>query len=430
MPARSDLLRDLEICAAEEALAFASGSPAEARAFVAEVFGGGPAPARDDLPHLLWQSARTLGACRRPAERDALRRLVERLERVGALLLEVPGEPEPARGPLSALVRLADLSGFWLRSVEDWSPCAEGAGGEFSELVRYLLACYPVPRFMDSVFSGQYREVRPEWFHHVGTGLNLRTAAGLPVRLTCRMAHHVMEAPDALDFVRAVRRGQVLGLGGDEDLGLIVGDTVLGRRLGTPQDEEWWAGVLQWCIHREVGPDHYPGLFRFLDARRREDPSFSLKGRTLRTLFGLVQGWQRRLDRKNREARRQEAPPKPAASPTFKPSGYRGGTWWLGGRYPWSIHEILNVQALAAEGRELRHCVATYEGWIREGRTSIWSLRTLGPGGLPSRAVTIEVNRHTRSVVQARGAGNRPPTAEERQILTRWAEDNGLRLEV
>lgn len=443
MPARSDLIRELEICAAEEVLALGSAPAAEpeARAFAAEVFGPGPRPGRDDLPFLLWQSARALRACPQPAERGALGRLVARLERLGALLLAVPGEPDPRRGPLSAMVRLADLSGLWLRPVEEWDPCASDPGGEFSELLRHLLACYPVPLFMDSVFSGQYREVRPEWFHHVGTGQNIRTAAGLPARLTCRMAHHMMEAPDRLDFVCALRRGQVLGLGGDEDLGTTIGDTVLGRRLGAPQEEEWWAGALQWCIYREIAADQYPALFRFLDARRREDPSFSLKGRTLKTLFDLVRGWQRRVDRKRREGRGQEAtrtpprrdrkaaPSKPTPSPTFKPSGYRGGTFWAGG-HAWSIHEVLNIRELGAESRELRHCVLAYEGWIREGRSSIWSLRKLGPRGLAVRAVTVEVNRPSRSIVQARGAGNRLPTRDERQILELWAAENGLRLEV
>ena len=78
----------------------------------------------------------------------------------------------------------------------------------------------------------------------------------------------------------------------------------------------------------------------------------------------------------------------------------------------------------------MSHCVYTYAAVVRQGRSSIWSLRVSEPGGELERALTVEVHNATRRVVQARGRHNRSWTADERVVLKRWAEEHSLRLGV
>jgi hypothetical protein len=71
----------------------------------------------------------------------------------------------------------------------------------------------------------------------------------------------------------------------------------------------------------------------------------------------------------------------------------------------------------------MRHCVSCYATDIKEGRSSIWSLRCDG-----ARALTVEVANGMRRVVQARGKCNRNPKPLELGLLHRWALANELEL--
>jgi hypothetical protein len=92
------------------------------------------------------------------------------------------------------------------------------------------------------------------------------------------------------------------------------------------------------------------------------------------------------------------------------------------------VNEILDSRALVEEGRAMRHCVATYQGSILRGKCSIWSLQVNRYGDW-ERALTIELENASRTVVQCRGKCNRYPTAEERHVLARWAAERSLCLD-
>ncbi len=58
------------------------------------------------------------------------------------------------------------------------------------------------------------------------------------------------------------------------------------------------------------------------------------------------------------------------------------------------------------------------------GYASIWSLRRRVPGKV-DRLLTIELDRQHRAV-QVRGFANRLATADEKQVLGRWATARGV----
>jgi hypothetical protein len=67
----------------------------------------------------------------------------------------------------------------WLRPVETWFPSRQNARPLFTSLAHHLLALYPVPAFMTSVwFDLPPGQILPQhgWYKHLGLGRNIRTA--------------------------------------------------------------------------------------------------------------------------------------------------------------------------------------------------------------------------------------------------------------
>ena len=163
-----------------------------------------------------WQAAR----------RQALLRLFSHLHQVRAKLFD--DSPVIAEWGdcvsntfLEALVLIAEREKDWLRPLKEWKTRSHSAGRQFASLLRHLFVRYDdMPTFFDSVwFSGRDRasEKQREWYLHVGRGQNIRHC-DLPIRLTKKMTHHFMQAPNDLTFSQALRWAQVHGLGGNERL--------------------------------------------------------------------------------------------------------------------------------------------------------------------------------------------------------------------
>ncbi len=172
---------------------------------------------------------------------------------------------------------------------------------QFSSLAGHLLAAYPVPAFLTSVwFEGRSVEARRRqgWYLHVGSGRNIRKA-DLPLPYTKMMAHHFLQAPDHSTVEAALRWGQVRGLGGSKELARAIAATRLGRSFDS---EDFWISVVHFFVNHpdldlaQVGPVvDYLHHQRFLpqevlmaDGERVElgppQPNLSMKGRTAEIL--------------------------------------------------------------------------------------------------------------------------------------------------
>jgi hypothetical protein len=95
----------------------------------------------------------------------------------------------------------------------------------------------------------------------------------------------------------------------------------------------------------------------------------------------------------------------------------------------WTIRELTTQESLLAEGKKLKHCVASYASSCAKGQCSIWTLE-LEHDSVREKRVTIEVNSATRFIVQARGRLNRLPDHQESSILRRWACEANLGLRI
>jgi hypothetical protein len=338
---------------------------------------------------------------------------------------------------VDGLLALARHSRNWMRPVAEWKPQTHNTRRQFASLARHLFAEWPVPAFMDSVWflgNGRGAVQQQEWFLHVGSGQNIRTA-DLPLPYTKRMAHHFMQAPPDLTVAAALRWGQIHGLGGSERLVRAV----VGTRFGTDfEHNDFWVTVLQFLIanpmldvahvgpiidfihqQRFVSQDVFvaPGV---VERKGPAQPNFTMKGRTPASLLRQVEAWHRTLAKT--EQPKAEWARSGIAGFEFVEGAERGGNLKI-----WTLTELLSTKALVAEGRKMKHCVATYAHSCARGTCSIWTLEVETFEGRAKR-LTVEVQNAARLICQARGKCNALPAEKHRAILRRWAEQAGLQL--
>lgn len=345
----------------------------------------------------------------------------------------------PGNTFVEALAVIAAHHSSWLRPLQDWKPRSHSSSRQFASLLRHLFVQYDdMPLFFDVVwFSGltKHAAERRRWYLHVGRGQNIRTCQ-LPITFTKKMAHHFMHAPNNLTIEQALRWGQVHGLGGDERLARAI----FGTRLTEAFDhEDFWSTVIRWfASHPMLDRTHVGPIVDYLHYQRfipehvflvpghpeavaPRQPNLSMKGRTPEVLLRQVNEWHRTLADDNRHQVRQWQ------SFGIDRFEFVEGSQQNGTAKRWTIRELLSSNSLTCEGRQMKHCVASYASSCARGHCSIWTMEVESKEGI-TKTVTIEVRNATRQICQVRGKANRLPTEKERQVIQRWADSAELRL--
>jgi hypothetical protein len=375
-----------------------------------------------------------------PCDPQSLLRLLQHLHscRVDLVAL-APAIPEFGQrlgnSLVESLVLISAQHRAWLRPRETWKPRSHNVRRQMASLLRHLFVQYDdMPLCFDSVwFTGSTPAgaKQRQAYMRVGRGESLRSCE-LPIPYTKRMAHYIKKAPSDLTFEKALRFGQIVGLGGDPTLARAI----VATRLGDGFDhDDFWITVIEWFIAQpmldrvHVGPIvDYLHTQRFVsvpaaaDNRREPMPAelnLTMKGRTSESLLRKVDVWHRKLAKENAQPGSGWSP---AGIKSFEfTEGSQANSNWKF----WTIRELLNHHALVVEGRELRHCVASYAGSCRRGICSIWTMEVQSATE-KSKRLTIEVRNQARIICQARGKANRRPTEKEQKVLGRWATQAGL----
>jgi hypothetical protein len=319
---------------------------------------------------------------------------------------------------VDVLSGFVDFANELVRDPDTWN----GARGHplfvVDSLARHLFGRYPMPRFLASVWFGartSARVRRRRWFVAHARGQRFRSL-DLPIVMTRRMEHVFLRTPDHVPIDHALRRAQVLGLGGSPALL----DAVLASRLAVQfGDPNRWHDALTWLVRYgdaldlgQLGP-----LVDYLQANLH---TIELRGRSFASVMHLAREWHARL-----------------ASPSGPLVRWRRSRWnelvmpvermgdWR--RAQWTIVELLDSRELAIEGHRMRHCVASYTTRCAFGRSAIWSLRRRWcDDGTTRSSLTIEVRRDTSKIVQLRGYRNARPTLWQLELVRRWAAREGL----
>ena len=336
---------------------------------------------------------------------------------------------------IQGIAAFANHHKSWIRSAETWKVKKHNRDRQFSELARHLLAAYEVPLFMDSVwFNGNV--THQHWFKHIGTGQNIRTAPDIPIPLTKKMAHHFLKAPRHYTIEEALRWGQVHALGGDRYLANALRGT---RLTETFSNNDFWINVIRFFIANPMlDVSHVNPIVDYIWHQKYENqrvfvergvareigpaqPNFSIRGRTPETLLRQVEAWHGELGREAKGGELEWIRSEIGEFHTLE------GSEALQNMKFWSIRELLSSDELIDESRALKHCVSTYARSCHIGRSSIWSMEIEDENGR-RKILTIEVVPRAKVIRQVRGKGNRSPTPKEKDLLGRWAEQEGLRL--
>ncbi len=335
---------------------------------------------------------------------------------------------------IRGIASLVEHRNSWMRPLEAWTAKTHNAARQFSSLARHLMARYDVPAFMDSVwFSAE--SVQHGWFIHIGQGGNIRTAHKLPLALTKKMAHWFMQAPNDVTVEGALRWAQVMALGGSLQLARAVNETRLSRHF---KHNAFWETVLQFFIRNPMlDLAHVNPIVDYIWNEKYEErmehlaggqlrrlgpaqPNFTMRGRTPESLLQQVNEWHRRLGRDTSagDLRWYRAP---VGEFRHEEGGMNSGRWKI-----WTLRELLSSRELVAEGRAQQHCVASYARSCFSRNTSIWTLELAEPTGF-SKHVTIELALPSKMIRQVRGRRNRLADGKERDVIQRWALQEGLK---
>ena len=409
-----------------------------------------PTPAFTKIHDAFTAADARLGA------RGALYAILGQAERRGDLLSLEAAVPQfgdaPGNTYIDGMLALALRHEAWVRPATDWQPGSHNSRRQFASLARHLLARYDVPGFMDSVWFrgvGPVGRSRQDWFVRVAAGTNIRKVDGLPLRLTKRMAHLLMQAPRWFTVDQALRWAQVVGMNGSEALAEAVVATRIG---GSFRDEEFWQSVVEFLVYNPMlDPRCADSIVAYIHEQKYEPrqiacddgrliqagpphPRFSMRTRKVGALLAEVDEWREEREREKREREEQ-------AAQSWGPSGidaYELVETDESETTRWSISELTTVSALATEGQSMRHCVTSYAQSCRRGRQSIWSLQAEDDEGETRRVLTIAVKNRPRKVTQVRGKSNAHPLGGHRgpqhrtriregyRVMCQWAAEAGI----
>lgn len=346
------------------------------------------------------------------------RAFFERLLRIAQARSDVMVHPTNVDGDVALVVALYNFVAFereLVRAPELWL----GARGHplqvVASLASHLFGRYPTPRFLASAWFGAHDRIdRRRWFVAYASGERFRSLA-LPIAMTRKMEHIFLRTPDHVVVEHALRRAEILAVGGTPELV----DALLATRLaGHFDDPERWRVALVWLANCDFV--NLAEIELLVDYLRANIATVAVRGRTFESVIGDARDWQRRTH--NGVLRWPRSRWKGLVMPIAPTlNAPRGGEW--------RIVELLDSRELSLEGRAMRHCVASYARDCARRRSSIWSVRFRWAGeNIVRPSLTIEVNPSYATIVQMRAVANARPCGWPLELAQRWAARAGLRI--
>lgn len=334
------------------------------------------------------------------------------------------------------------FAGVAVRDPQAWHPHLKTRDAARLRLAaaRHLFALYPVPAALERVWiddaglDADEVHLRRNWYVVAARGGSLYKA-GASAWLTRKEVHAFLNPPAGLGFDEAFWHAVAASCTDDPASAMRIARSKIAR---APRNEmTFWRGVTRFFCANPASVEVIDDLCDYLVARRRQDPSYSLEGRTLGSLNRRMHEWHRDMAAIERiEAIRRRARGR-GAQATVADAAWSGSPlsdWeWTptskdakakGERFV--VRQLKQAEDLVMESRAMRHCVSTYAAKCIAGHASIWSLRRCTKDRI-DRLLTIEVDQQGRAV-QVRGLANRLAHADERNVLDRWAKARGVSL--
>lgn len=256
-----------------------------------------------------------------------------------------------------------------------------------------------------------------EFLLHFCRGGSMRTAPNQP-RLSTKAAHCFTQLPVQTPFEEAFWQARIAALNGPMALAGPLSQAYY-RRTNWDADYEK-ALILFFSRHwSALDPHEISPLLDFLNHTWNNNPTFSLKGRSLSALRRQMEAWHESVGHN---------PYFNSGQPHYwKRVPVKGYATDLEQGQRLELIQLNELKSLMEESAALRHCVASYANQCALGHCSIWSLRIVGPEseGAVQRLVTIELSRNGQ-IKQVRGFANRMPTIQEQEWVAAWCKQEQL----
>ena len=356
-------------------------------------------------------------------------------------------DPDPIPKEINVAVNVAKYKNQWINEPEKWIPPDHMSKNDLlGSLIRFLLVKYDVPEFLDKVWTeetplisaGRYSfnkkpdpeyKMRQEWYINIGNGENIRNQKGLPIPLTKKMAHNFSLVPPNTEVMQAFRWTQLTSMG-------IKGNVINGV-MSLPlsekfENDEFWLSVIRFFDNNPfMAAGFYRTIYDYILQKKYtctpaiqngerveltpEQPNFSIKGRNPMTLIEQVSDWHMELNNRTYDRPVRELL-------VWETCGIQGFSTKYEDKF-YAIIEMLGSKELIDDGKEMNHCVATYDRECYNGMTAIYSLQSSSfKDDAYVREVTIEVDLKRKQIIQARKSHNRGLDDDDKEIIKLWAE--------
>lgn len=377
---------------------------------------------------------------RQEAEREQAEAFAATLKRVSHPARQAPDFEKALREAAKG------IGGIAIREAAEWRPKLKtrDKGRLLLAAARYLYARYPVPAHLEAVWLDQRGltdeevRLRRRWYVAAARGDSLfKAEAG--EWLSRKEVHVFLTTGAELSFTEAFWFAIARSYADDAGLALRIARTKIAS--ASRGSIAFWREAVRFFCAQPATREEIDDLCDFLDAARRREAGYSIKGRTLGSLRRQMHDWHRdvaaieRIEALRRWAMGRRAPGLPTPPAGARWDGMALADWeWKpsaqeaeakGERFV--VRQLTSAQDLVYESRAMNHCVAAYAAKCISGKASIWVLRRVALGEI-KRLLTIEVDGQYR-VVQVRGFANRTATGAERAIVVRWAKARGLYLQ-
>ncbi len=312
---------------------------------------------------------------------------------------------------IQALCNIMQYKTYWKNDLFKWKPVTKQAATQVKELASYLFCKYKIPEFL---YQGLYETKNMqhlEWLIHLGDGGKVKEMKNIPIPFTQKMGHCFLNAPAKFSVTEALRWSQVKGLNGEDRLAERIAYSWIGTKAYS--DEVFWEGFIQLVINGGMfNLNKLTELIDYVREERRVNTNYSLKGRTLQSLFRQSDKWHNRFAGSR-------------ANQVWKPSGIDGYRTEKKSEVV-VLEELTESRKLSEEGKAMKHCVGSYAFYCAKGKSAIFSLRKYSGGILLDIMATIEVNLSLQRIVQAKAKMNKPINEEAKKYMELWAMHEGL----
>jgi PcfJ-like protein len=275
--------------------------------------------------------------------------------------------------------------------------------------IDHVLVRYPMPEFFYQVWNSGTK-LHKQWFAHLGSGKNFRTASKVPEGLYGKLTHYFLLAPHWMTLAQALTYGRVKGMDGSDKLAKAFARSPLGDYL----DMDFRYESLISLYIQDSGltiPMIKPTL------------AFFMKKYILEGAVDFPRDASLFLERM-KEAQQQEAYEK--ACSAFDKTAFKAHithhqiTEVVVEKHVFQFSQIRTPLELRQEGKLMQHCVGGYVNQCKRGSCSIWSVTLRNECYNVNKRLTIEVLRN-RVISQVRGRYNRAATELETKAVYAWA---------